>query len=799
MAYGRKPIDIEDSFDYSSDERSSSPLATRLSEARQGVRDMIAKWNAQECARTAPPPAQYTCETSTSSTEPRQTVRQSISSTAQQFQKNTESEFDAFFKKLRSHHKFLKIVSENLPIFLEKELPKKARKNVEIEQLVKALKGVRSVFEIFDSHKTKDVSQLVIRVGSFVKTCLHALSIAVRVNREVETRREKDEKLGEVLKKFEVQHFMTPYGPSNILSELFTMQQDLEGCGPILRKVMEKIHEEHEKKKLAQEAIQKVENYGSPNADSQKDLQLKMKAVLHKKFQGKLNVYKNARYFIKEGPVKKQSRNKKQTRHLVLFTDLLCVCRLERSWKSKNFNVKKSYFLDINEIQISPDTPEDGEVLEILSAVKSFSFYFEKKEEKTTWENAIRHSQEQASKRIGRKNLEQHMDLKLLKPIQVPKADVTECMIEGCGSSFTMLSKRRSCKNCGIAICSRCVGRAPLANTKYNQGNVCPDCYDKILEDCDAGTLFPDSITDVTKGKLRVKIGKKLRNPSSLFKKPQNFGLKKKNYEERKTDKIAADYVYIRDAKGAEKLRFVYIRKSDYTLRVFKSKSKGTQMGDAKDKNVIMSITIKQEPKLEILFPKSFKKITMKFRAVNHMNFSHFSINPENCEKSMIYCPKRDELLFEAKTLEKCQEACESHEVGGCKYENEEKAASIFELLVSSKVQFKCFVWRFCPLGFETLADIVRGDRNIEMKTSELTKEDIANLIAIWVDYGVVRNFKVSGMNGVSLCDLIKYTHWPMCTKNNNKSVDVVLKDHVAARIELSREEFKITPLHKYR
>ncbi|CAR99444.1 Protein CBG25743 [Caenorhabditis briggsae] len=221
----------------------------------------------------------------------------------------------------------------------------------------------------------------------------------------------------------------------------------------------------------------------------------------------------------------------------------------------------------------------------------------------------------------------------------------------------------------------------------------------------------------------------------------------------------------------------------------------------AKDKNVIMSITIKQEPKLEILFPKSSKKFTMKFRAVNHMNFSHFSINPENCKKSMIYCPKRDELLFEAKTLEKCRyielfiDFFSIKSVNfkvmkfddGCKYENEEKAASIFELL------------RFCPLGFETLADIVRGDRNIEMKTSELTKLDIANLIAIWVDYGVVRNFKVSGMNGVLLCDLIKYTHWPMCTKNNNKSVDVVRKDHVAARIELSREEFKITPLHKYR
>ncbi|PIC54092.1 hypothetical protein B9Z55_003493 [Caenorhabditis nigoni] len=51
----------------------------------------------------------------------------------------------------------------------------------------------------------------------------------------------------------------------------------------------------------------------------------------------------------------------------------------------------------------------------------------------------------------------------------------------------------------GKAICSRCVGSAPLAY--------------------------------VTKGKLRVKAGKKLRNPSSLFKKPQTAGLKKTNFD----------------------------------------------------------------------------------------------------------------------------------------------------------------------------------------------------------------------------------------------------------------------------
>ncbi|PIC54096.1 hypothetical protein B9Z55_003495 [Caenorhabditis nigoni] len=153
----------------------------------------------------------------------------------QQFPKNLEFEFGIFFKKLRSYHRFLEIVIENLPIFLGKELSKEARKNLKIEQLIEALKGVRSVFEMFDSHKTKEVCQLVIRVGSFVKTCLHAMAIAEHLARDVEKSKDENDPLKAAFLK------------------------DLEGCGPILGKVTETIYE---KKKLAQDAVQKLENEG---------------------------------------------------------------------------------------------------------------------------------------------------------------------------------------------------------------------------------------------------------------------------------------------------------------------------------------------------------------------------------------------------------------------------------------------------------------------------------------------------------------------------------------------------------
>ncbi|CAO4387674.1 unnamed protein product [Caenorhabditis nigoni] len=613
--WGRKTIDVEDSFDYSSDEESSFPSTARPSniQARQEVREMLARWNAQELdritasneklgktassipritsedkveedkkERTPPPPARSTCEPSTSSAKPLQTDRKSFSSTSQQFRKNVELELGKFFKKLRSYHRFLVIVIEKLTTLLEKKLPKKERKK--IEQLVEALKGVRSVFEICDSCRTKDRAELVIKFSSFVKSCLHAMSIAENVTREVEKSKDENEKLKKAFLKFECLYFTNDH-PSNILSKLCAMREDLERCGLILGEVVETIDEENEKKQLAQEAVQKLQNAGRPYADSQKDHQLRKKAILHKMFQGKLNVYEPARYFLKEGPVRKQSRNKRQARHLVLFSDVFCVCRLQSPWsfwkKNKSSNVTKSYNLDINEIQISPDTPEDGKVLKILSPVKSFNFHFESKEEKTTWEVAIREAQEQASKRIERNNLEQPMDSKWLKPIRLPVADVTECMIERCKSSFTMLSEceRKSCKNCGISICCRCVGTAPLVKTNYKKGNVCLDCYDKILEECYVGTLFP--VTYFTKEKLWVQVEKKFRKASSLFKKPQNAGLKKKDFEERETDKIVADYVYVKDANGKEKLRFVYIRQSDHTLRVFKSKYDSTIIGEA--------------------------------------------------------------------------------------------------------------------------------------------------------------------------------------------------------------------------
>ncbi|PIC54094.1 hypothetical protein B9Z55_003495 [Caenorhabditis nigoni] len=131
----------------------------------------------------------------------------------QQFPKNLEFEFGIFFKKLRSYHRFLEIVIENLPIFLGKELSKEARKNLKIEQLIEALKGVRSVFEMFDSHKTKEVCQLVIRVGSFVKTCLHAMAIAEHLARDVEKSKDENDPLKAAFLKISKKETSSTFGP----------------------------------------------------------------------------------------------------------------------------------------------------------------------------------------------------------------------------------------------------------------------------------------------------------------------------------------------------------------------------------------------------------------------------------------------------------------------------------------------------------------------------------------------------------------------------------------------------------
>ncbi|CAO4363271.1 unnamed protein product [Caenorhabditis nigoni] len=55
---------------------------------------------------------------------------------------------------------------------------------------------------MFDSHKTKEICQLVIRVGSFVKTCLHAMAIAEHLARDVEKSKDENDPLKAAFLKF---------------------------------------------------------------------------------------------------------------------------------------------------------------------------------------------------------------------------------------------------------------------------------------------------------------------------------------------------------------------------------------------------------------------------------------------------------------------------------------------------------------------------------------------------------------------------------------------------------------------
>ncbi|VDM65629.1 unnamed protein product [Strongylus vulgaris] len=126
----------------------------------------------------------------------------------------------------------------------------------------------------------------------------------------------------------------------------------------------------------------------------------------------------------------------------------------------------------------------------------------------------------------------------VVKPVWIPDESSSKCLMQGCGTVFSLINRRHHCRDCGWLICSACVGKAPLPKFHFKKEIVCPECYEKLEIIYRSGTLFPSSLlVQGSDGILRVKVPKEDRTlivePQTLFVAPTNRKLKRINIEQR--------------------------------------------------------------------------------------------------------------------------------------------------------------------------------------------------------------------------------------------------------------------------
>ncbi|KAI6181174.1 Pleckstrin-like proteiny and Zinc finger domain containing protein [Aphelenchoides besseyi] len=287
---------------------------------------------------------------------------------------------------------------------------------------------------------------------------------------------------------------------------------------------------EYEMAKKAVELLDKV--IGNINsAFGTSEMQAKL-LELHRKLQGEIDVFAAHRRLVHEGEVKKQTRRNEQRRHLILFSDCLVLCSYVLG--GDYFDVNKIYFLPLDHLNLKTEDHVDHErEFTVMTSIKSFVIITETKRDRDSWVSQIEETKAEylnlldrwcgpprVGAIIGKKTGNGATDeeekltptdpnirflddaslefLNTLPPRRrielqewINDNQATGCMVLECKTAFTLITRRHHCRWCGLVICSRCTGYAPIEAMNFIKEKVCPECYNDHLEDFKNLRLFP--------------------------------------------------------------------------------------------------------------------------------------------------------------------------------------------------------------------------------------------------------------------------------------------------------------------
>ncbi|MFH4976497.1 hypothetical protein AB6A40_003206 [Gnathostoma spinigerum] len=266
---------------------------------------------------------------------------------------------------------------------------------------------------------------------------------------------------------------------------------------------------------------------------------------LYRRFEGKFNVFEANRHLLHEGELLKQSRKEVQTRYLILFSDVLLICKYSRT---PTLGAENSFHPDFYQFQLSDievKAEEHGEFethFQLLSTKKSAVFIAKTKRERDEWVERLSSAKKEAreldrirqgghEKKVTR--LQSHVVRKKNRIMEVvdrdqtpdrndgslsddlaatvnanenyvapwiPDPKATTCMMSGCTTKFSVVNRRHHCRHCGCIICRSCVAYAPVRNgPNYVREKVCPECFDCIWRKRD-DFMNPDFFTPPSGG-----------------------------------------------------------------------------------------------------------------------------------------------------------------------------------------------------------------------------------------------------------------------------------------------------------
>uniref|UniRef100_F1KRQ0 FYVE, RhoGEF and PH domain-containing protein 6 n=1 Tax=Ascaris suum TaxID=6253 RepID=F1KRQ0_ASCSU len=261
---------------------------------------------------------------------------------------------------------------------------------------------------------------------------------------------------------------------------------------------------------------------------------------LYRRLEGHFNVFEANRHLLHEGELMKQSRKDIQPRYLILFSDVLLICKYSRAPSLGSEVCFQPDFYQFPILGVRVKAEEHGEYethFQLLSTKKSAVFIAKSKRERDDWVKRLSDAKRDARKlrhiSVARRSKVAdtlhtpgtavtsaaldavfaereasdndvsptlvHVSEKYVAP-WIPDPKATTCMMAGCNTKFNVFNRRHHCRECGALICGNCVGHAPVKNgSNFIRQKVCPECYVKITSRW-CGTFSPNLFVAPTSG-----------------------------------------------------------------------------------------------------------------------------------------------------------------------------------------------------------------------------------------------------------------------------------------------------------
>ncbi|VDN02295.1 unnamed protein product [Thelazia callipaeda] len=303
---------------------------------------------------------------------------------------------------------------------------------------------------------------------------------------------------------------------------------------------------------------------------------------LYRRLEGRFNVFEANRHLLFEGELMKQSRKDLQPRYLILFSDVLLICKYSRTpslGADANFH-SNFYKCLVSRTRVNAEEHGEYEThFQLYTTQKSAVFIAKTKRERDEWVKRISEAKIECKrlrriKAVRNKNLnfqvsqneestndktsdvqtsqdglDQNIPLVNVPvsekykytPLWIPDPKATSCMMAGCSTKFGVLNRRHHCRECGyvsfLLICRSCVGYAPVKTGGYYvRTKVCPECYVKIIK----------------KYKVHSFILGQGVSGNTIFTAPENESLIKTNILSRNDEGVVSGTVFLRNQKGNE-------------------------------------------------------------------------------------------------------------------------------------------------------------------------------------------------------------------------------------------------------